>query len=90
MTERVTQFEVAGLTCHAVLNTASEAEVEEQYVLIAYVDEHTKPSLEQLRSIVELQPARLVILEDAFQGDDQLKTNLKQMCVTNDIELKTA
>ena len=90
LTERVTQFEVAGLTCHAVLNTASEAEVEEQYVLIAYVDEHTKPSLEQLRSIVELQPARLVILEDAFQGDDQLKTNLKQMCVTNDIELKTA
>ena len=90
LTERVTQFEVAGLNCHAVLNANSEAEAEEQYVLIAYVDEHTKPSLEQLRAIVELQPARLVILEDAFQGDDQLKTNLKQMCVTNDIELKTA
>ena len=90
LTERVNQFEVAGLNCHAVLNIDSEADAEDQYVLIAYVDEHTKPTLEQLRAIVELQPARLVILEDAFQGDDQLKTNLKQMCVTNDIELKTA
>lgn len=90
LTERVNQFEVAGLNCHAVLNADSEANTEDQYVLIAYVDEHTKPTLEQLRAIVELQPARLVILEDAFQGDDQLKTNLKQMCVTNDIELKTA
>ena len=90
LTEQITQFEVAELTCHAVLNTDSEAETEDQYVLIAYVDEQTKPTLEQLRAIVKLQPARLVILEDAFQGDDQLKTNLKQMCVTNDIELKTA
>ncbi|WP_336620771.1 DNA methyltransferase [Corynebacterium riegelii] len=90
LTERVRQIEVAGLTCHAVVNSDPEAEAEDQYVLIAYVDEHTKPTIEQLRAIVELQPARLVILEDAFQGDDQLKTNLKQMCVTNDIELKTA
>ncbi|MDK7181505.1 site-specific DNA-methyltransferase [Corynebacterium riegelii] len=90
LTERISQIEVAGLTCHAVVNADPEAEAEDQYVLVAYVDEHTKPTLEQLRAIVELQPARLVILEDAFQGDDQLKTNLKQMCVTNDIELKTA
>ena len=90
LTEQVTQFEVAELHCHAVLNADSEADAEDRYVLIAYVDEHTKPTLDQLRAVVELQPARLVILEDAFQGDDQLKTNLKQMCVTNDIELKTA
>ena len=90
LTEQVRQIEVAELTCHGVLNADSDVGLEEQYVLIAYVDEHTKPTLEQLRAIVELQPARLVILEDAFQGDDQLKTNLKQMCVTNDIELKTA
>ena len=90
LTERVSRIEVAGLTCHAVLNIASEAGFEDQYLLIAYVDEHTKPTLEQLRAMVELQPARVVILEDAFQGDDQLKTNLKQMCITNDVELKTA
>ena len=90
LTECIKPIEVGELTCYAVLNADSEVEPEDQYVLIAYVDEYTKPTLEQLRAIVELQSARLVILEDSFQGDDQLKTNLKQMCVTNDIELKTA
>ena len=90
LTEKLTTIDVAGLHCYAVPSVYSDAEEGDQCVLIAYVDEHRKPTLEQLRAIVELQPARLVILEDAFQGDDQLKTNLKQMCVTSDIELKTA
>ena len=35
-------------------------------------------------------PARLIVLEDAFQGDDQLKTNLAQLCKSQGIELWTA
>ncbi len=33
---------------------------------------------------------RIVILEDAFQGDDELKTNLVQLCKTKNVELWTA
>lgn len=90
LTEPLKIVNVSGLTCHAVIDSDSDGETDDSYVLLAYLDEHTKPTLEQLRAIVELEPARLVVLEDAFAGDDQLKTNLKQMCVTNDIELKTA
>ncbi|MEH0147888.1 site-specific DNA-methyltransferase [Corynebacterium sp. Q4381] len=90
LTETLSEIEAAGLGCHAVINDAPDAELENKYVLIAYVNEHVKPSLEQLRALTELRPGRLVVLEDAFAGDDQLKTNLKQMCATHDIELKTA
>ena len=58
--------------------------------LLVYLNEEIKPSLEQFREIAELNPAKLVVLEDAFQGDDQLKTNLKQICKSNAIELWTA
>ena len=49
-----------------------------------------KPTLEQLRSLIALEPERLVILEDAFQGDDELKTNLVQECRTHGVDLWTA
>ena len=58
--------------------------------VLAYLDEHSKPTLDQLREIVDSKPVRFVILEDCFQGDDELKTNLVQICKTNGIELWTA
>ena len=47
--------------------------------VVAYLDERVKPTLEQLRALVDLDPQRIIILEDAFQGDDELKTNLVQL-----------
>ena len=46
-------------------------------------------TLEQLRVIIALEPERFVILEDAFQGDDELKTNLVQECRTHGVDLWT-
>ncbi len=59
-------------------------------LLLAYLDQHTKPSLDQLRAVVDEEPARFVILEDAFHGDDELKTNLAQLCKSKGVELWTA
>lgn len=58
-------------------------------VVTAYLNEHTKPSLDQLRAIAAIEPAKFIILEDAFQGDDELKTNLVQICKSQKIELWT-
>jgi len=59
-------------------------------LVLAYLDERNKPTLEQLRKVIEQRPARFIILEDAFQGDDELKTNLVQECKSRDVELWTA
>lgn len=59
-------------------------------LVLAYLDEHTKPTLEQLRAVVEQKPVRFIILEDAFHGDDELKTNLVQECKSRGVELWTA
>lgn len=80
LTENITQTEVAGLPVFTVADG----------LLLAYMDEHVTPSLAQLRALVAAQPARLVILEDAFQGNDELKTNLVQECRTHDVDLYTA
>jgi len=80
LTEQVTGVDVAGLHVFNVLDG----------LVMAYLDEHTKPTLEQLRALVVLEPERLVILEDAFQGDDELKTNLVQECRTHGVDLWTA
>ena len=58
--------------------------------LLVYLDEDIKPSLDQFREITSLNPAKFVVLEDVFQGDDELKTNLKQICKSSSIELWTA
>ena len=58
--------------------------------VLAYVDEQAKPTLEQLRALVDTAPTKLIVLEDAFHGDDQLKTNLAQYAKTKGIELRTA
>lgn len=59
-------------------------------LVLAYLDEHNKPTLDQLRLLVDAEPARIIVIEDVFKGDDQLKTNLAQLCRTKDIELWTA
>lgn len=58
-------------------------------VVTAYLNERIKPTLDQLRAIAAIEPAKLIILEDAFQGDDELKTNLVQICKSQKIELWT-
>lgn len=80
LSEASTELTVAGLPLQSV----------GAGLLLAYLDEHTKPTLDQLRAGVDEEPARLVILEDAFQGDDELKTNLAQLCKSKDVELWTA
>ena len=80
LTEQIRESTLGGLRYFTVGDGA----------LIAYLDEHTKPTLEQLRSALDLGPAMFMILEDAFQGDDELKTNLKQICKTKAIEFWTA
>ena len=87
LTSRTTEREVSGLTVHQVI-AGDEEHSEVQPVF--YLNEHIKPSLEQLRSIVtELTPSKFVILDDAFQGDNELKTNLAQTCKSYDVELWT-
>jgi len=80
LTEESTEVDVAGLAMRSVGGG----------LLLAFLDESTKPSLAQLRQVVDLEPTRLVILEDAFQGDDELKTNLSQLCKSKGVELWTA
>ncbi|WP_412004689.1 site-specific DNA-methyltransferase [Micrococcus yunnanensis] len=80
LTEQIAPVEVAGLDLRSVGDG----------VVLACLNEHVKPTLEQLRVVVDEDPARLIVLEDAFQGDDQLKTNLAQLCKSKGIELWTA
>lgn len=79
LTARVNEIFVNGLSVWDVSDKA----------VIAYLDEHLKPTLDQLRAIAETNPGKIVVLEDSFQGDDELKTNLSQICKSNDIELWT-
>jgi len=80
LTEQLGNLEVEGLACKTV----------GQNLVIAYLDENIKPSIKQLRLIIEKRPVRFIILEDAFHGDDELKTNLAQECRSRGVELWTA
>lgn len=80
LTEQIGDIEVNGLKLKTVGDN----------LVLAYLDANTKPALMQLRKVVELTPARFIILEDAFHGDDELKTNLVQECKSRDVELWTA
>jgi adenine-specific DNA-methyltransferase len=60
-------------------------------LMLAYLDEHVKPTLQQLRAVLASENlAKFIILEDAFKGDDELKTNLVQEAKTRGVELWTA
>ena len=59
-------------------------------LILAYLNEEVKPTLDQLRALAAERPAKIIVLEDAFHGDDELKTNLAQLCRSKGIELWTA
>jgi len=80
LTEEISRAKVGGLSLVSVGDG----------LLFAYLDEHTKPTLDQLREVIDYEPTRFVILEDAFHGDDELKTNLAQLCKSKGVELWTA
>lgn len=84
LTDRISAAEIAGLDLRSVLQADGDVAV------LAYLNEHVKPTLEQVRAIVDAAPSRIVILEDAFHGDDELKTNLVQLAKSRNIELWTA
>ncbi|MBM7051027.1 site-specific DNA-methyltransferase [Rothia sp. ZJ1223] len=80
LSETINEIQVSGLEVFSV----------EGGLLLAYMNEHVPPTLEQLRALVAQQPAKLVVLEDAFHGNDELKTNLVQECRTHGVDLWTA
>lgn len=79
LTEQISSAEISGLKVSSVGNN----------LILAYLEE-SKPKLNQLKAVLELSPAKFILLEDAFQGDDELKTNLAQECKSRNIELWTA
>jgi len=72
--------------------TKIESDVFEAYSvgdgsLIAVVASKSVATLEDFSSLIELNPARLLVMEDAYAGSDELKTNLEQECNNREIEL---
>jgi adenine-specific DNA-methyltransferase len=80
LTEQIASAEIGGVNVRVVGDN----------LVIAYLDEHVKPTLDQLRALIDKDPARIIVIEDAFQGDDELKTNLVQLCKSKGIEIWTA
>ena len=80
LTETITTNNIAGLDVREVGDSR----------VLACINEHPKPTLEQLRALVDVTPGKLIVLEDAFHGDDQLKTNLAQYAKARGIDLRTA
>ena len=81
LSEQVQKQTIAGLEVWSI---------GEHNLALAYMNELVKPTLDQLRALVNREPERLIILEDAFQGDDELKTNLVQAAKTKRVELWAA
>lgn len=79
LSEKIETVNVEGLEAFSVADG----------LVLAYLDEHMTPTLDQLRAMVTKEPERLVILEDAFKGNDELKTNLVQECRTRNVDLWT-
>lgn len=84
LTTRTKTVDVDGrLQVHQVVAEGDSSEGQP----VLYLNERVKPTLEQLRTIItDLTPSKFVILDDAFQGDNQLKTNLVQTCKSYDVE----
>lgn len=80
LSEQISDLNIAGLNVRSIGDN----------LLLALLDGSVKPTLEQLRSLADSGAAKLIILENVFQGDDELKTNLVQICKSKDIELWTA
>ena len=80
LTEKIQTISIGDTELHSVGDSR----------VFAYLNEKVKPTLETLRKIVDREPSKIIFLEDAFQGDDELKTNLAQLCKSKNIELWTA
>ena len=81
LTEDLSKIVIDGLTYHSVGDG----------LILAYLDSKKKPALKGLRETLEHPTlSRFFILEDALQGDDELKTNLSQLCSSKGVELWTA
>ena len=79
LSESIAVEEISGLEVFSVA----------EGLVLAYVNEHMKPTLEQFRGLVAQYPAKLVVLEDCIK-DDEIKTNLMQECRSHGVELWTA
>lgn len=79
LSEKIETVEIDGLEVFKVADGS----------VLAFLDERTTPTLDQLRALVAQEPERLVVLEDAFHGNDELKTNLVQECRTRSVDLWT-
>lgn len=79
LTEQMGKIESNGLTFMTI----------GENLVIAYLDERTKPTLAQLKAVLDLKPAKFIILEDSIDGDDELKTNLYQECKSRAVEVWT-
>jgi adenine-specific DNA-methyltransferase len=80
LTEAISTLEIEGFELKSIGNGA----------VLALLEQFKKPSLHQIRKFLDLKPAKFIVLEDVFAGDDELKTNLKQECNSRDVELWTA
>ena len=80
LSESIQKLEIAGLEILSIENG----------VILAYLNERTKPTISQLNKILQAMPSKFIVAEDALHGDDELKTNLAQICKSNQIEFWTA
>ena len=85
LTTKIDIRQIEGLTVHQVAPDSEGDSIQ----AIFYLNEHIKPTLEQLRAVINELPSKFVIIDDAFQGDNQLKTNLVQTCKSFGVELWT-
>jgi adenine-specific DNA-methyltransferase len=54
---------------------------------IAVVSSKKAAVLDDFATLLDLKPSRLLVMEDTYQGSDELKTNLEQECSNRQIEL---
>jgi hypothetical protein len=54
---------------------------------IAVVGSKKAAELDDFSTLLDLKPSRFLVMEDAYQGSDELKTNLEQECFNREIEL---
>ncbi|MFZ1706339.1 MAG: site-specific DNA-methyltransferase [Candidatus Nanogingivalis sp.] len=85
LTARIESIDIAGLSVQQVMPDIDGGSAS----VVFYLNEHIKPTLEQLRAVIAEQPTKFVIIDDAFGGDNQLKTNLVQTCKSFEVELWT-
>jgi hypothetical protein len=54
---------------------------------LAVVSSKKEAELSDFSTLLDLKPARFLVMEDVYSGSDELKTNLEQECNNREIEL---